>query len=395
MKIVLYDGPEWKDLLPLTFTKPVAGLRIGIDTIREKWEAALNTECLIKTQDYLQAIHPVATSDDFLFINASYIPHPVLTDHILSIRHNQSLAISGQVIAYRTDSFHVASSEAEQFEIISISAPEDVIHICYPWDIFSNNNRVLQQDFDRITSGRVSAPISPTNRLLGERIFLEEGAIVECCNINTTTGPVYLGKNSMIMEGANIRGGLALCEESIVKMGAKLYGASTFGPHCKVGGEVNNSIFQGFSNKGHEGYLGNSVIGEWCNFGADTNASNLKNTYKKVKIYNYRQNISIDSGLLFLGLIMGDHSKSGINTMFNTGTVVGVFANIFGTGFPPGHIPSFSWGGAEHMEPYQFEKAIEVAEAVMSRKNQHLTPEYKAILRHIYDNTHHQIYSSN
>ncbi len=390
MKIVLYDGPEWEDLLPLTFTRPVADLRIGIDTIREKWEATLNTACLIKTQDYLQISHPADTSQDYLFINSSYIPHPSLTESILKIKSHQSLRIDGHIIAYRAGSFHTPLSAAEGFEALNVKLPEGIIHIRYPWDIFSNNHNVLQQDFDRITAGRDSAPISTTNRVIGDKIFLEEGASVECSNLNATTGPIYLSKDSMIMEGANIRGGLALCEDSIIKMGAKIYGASTFGPHCKIGGEVNNCIFQGYSNKGHEGYLGNSVIGEWCNFGADTNASNLKNTYKKIKPYNYRQNSAIDSGLIFLGLIMGDHSKTGINTMFNTGTVVGVFANIFGSGFPPTHIPSFSWGGAEHTEQYQFEKAMEVAREVMKRKHSDLTPEYEAILRHIFDATRHQ-----
>lgn len=390
MKIVLYDGPEWEDLLPLTFTRPVADLRIGIGTIREKWEAALNTTCLIRTQDYLQPGHPAETSQDYLFINSSYIPNPSLTDSILRIKSGQSLRIDGQIIAYRADAFNYKLSDVIEFEPLDVNLSEDIIHIRYPWDIFSNNQEVLNRDFENITAGRISAPISTSNRVMGDRIFLEEGANVECCNLNTLTGPIYLGKNSMIMEGSNIRGGLALCEGSIIKMGAKIYGASTFGPHCKIGGEVNNCVFQGYSNKGHEGYLGNSVIGEWCNFGADTNASNLKNTYKKIKPYNYRQNSDIDSGLLFLGLIMGDHSKTGINTMFNTGTVVGVFANIFGSGFPPTHIPSFSWGGTEHTEQYQFEKAMEVAREVMKRKHSDLTPEYEAILRHIFDATQHQ-----
>lgn len=391
MNVVLFDGPEWEDLLPLTYTRPVAGLRIGIDTILDKWNAALNTECQIWTRDYLQDFYPLSASGDCLMINAAYLPNTFLADSVLLLEEGQRLEVNGKVVAARRvfgkDILFSPEAPGQDLHPIPVLTHEIIHHIAYPWHLFTLNDAVLRQDFARLTRNRTSESLSGTNRIIGEDIFAEKGAKAECSIINTTTGPVYLGADSEIMEGAIIRGGLALCEGSSVKMGAKLYGANTFGPHCKIGGEVTNSIFQEFSNKGHDGYLGNSVIGAWCNFGADTNSSNLKNNYKKVRIFNLRTGTMVDSGQQFLGIIMGDHSKTGINTMFNTGTVVGVSSNIFGAGFPPTHIPSFAWGGGDRFETYQVGKAIEVAAAVMARRNVSLTDEYKTLLRYLFDHT--------
>jgi UDP-N-acetylglucosamine diphosphorylase/glucosamine-1-phosphate N-acetyltransferase len=257
------------------------------------------------------------------------------------------------------------------------------------WDIFSKNGDAIKADFDLITRGRTSQPLSTSNTVIGDakQIFLEEGAIVEASILNTNAGPIYIAKDSEIMEGSVVRGPFSLGEHAALKLSTKIYGPTTVGPHSKVGGEVNNSVIFAYSNKGHDGFLGNSVIGEWCNLGADTNNSNLKNNYGNVKLYNYAQDKMIDTGLQFCGLIMGDHSKCGINTMFNTGTVVGVGANIFGGGFPPTHIPSFSWGGADGMEEYKFDKMIETANRVYARRNLTVDAVEKDILEKVFKNT--------
>ena len=254
------------------------------------------------------------------------------------------------------------------------------------WDIFSKNGAAIKADFDLITKNRTSAPIpEKTVAFNSEAIFIEEGAKLPLCVLNATDGPIYIGKNAEIMEGSMVRGPFALCEESTLKMGTKIYGSTTVGPHSKVGGEVNNSVFFGYSNKGHDGFLGNSVIGEWCNLGADTNNSNLKNNYAEVRLWSYETENFAKTGLQFCGLMMGDHSKCGINTMFNTGTVVGVSANIFGSGFPRNFIPSFSWGGAKGFTTYLTSKAFEVAKVVMLRRGIELSEQESAILEHVFE----------
>ena len=391
MDVILFDGPEWEDLLPLTYTRPIAALRIGIDTIEDKWNAALKVKSQILTQGHIQPKYTVYTSDDYLMINAANLPTPFLVDAVMNLEPQQQLIINGDFVAVRRAVAFNAGKSAEELnrdlEKVSITSTEPLLHIRYPWDIFLLNDRVMREDFKRLTRHRISAPISPRNQIIGDQIFAEENVQIECAILNSVTGPIYLGSDSEIMEGSLIRGGLALGSGSTIKMGAKLYGANTFGPHCKIGGEVTNSVFQGYSNKGHDGYLGNSVIGEWCNFGADTNSSNLKNNYKKVSIYNHRLDSMIDSGQQFLGLIMGDHSKTGINTMLNTGTVIGVSANVFGAGFPPTFIPSFSWGNGDPMETYQPEKAIEVAEAVMSRRGIEMSQIEKDLMTSVFQLT--------
>jgi len=391
MDVILFDGPEWEDLLPLTYTRPVAGLRIGIDTIEEKWNAALDTKCQILTQAYIQPKYLVLPSEDYLMINAAYLPSTFLTDAVKNLKPYQKLIVNGDIIAVRSSvGFDLGKSAEDldrELEKISITSSSSLIHIQYPWHLFQYNDIVLKEDFKRLTHQRASATISSTNQLFGDQIFIGKNVKVEGAILNSLTGPIYLDDNSEVMEGSMIRGGLALGEGSSIKMGAKLYGANTFGPHCKIGGEVTNSIFQGYSNKGHDGYLGNSVIGEWCNFGADTNSSNLKNNYKKVSIYNHRTDTMINSGQQFIGLIMGDHSKTGINTMLNTGTVVGVSANIFGSGFPPTHVPSFTWGNDVNPDTYLLDKALEVAEAVMARRNFRLSDEDKEMLTAVFELT--------
>ncbi len=388
MNIILFDGPERANLLPLTFTRPVADLRCGILTLREKWERRSGLTTTTLTEEYLSPKWPVVEAEENILINGSICATDELFEAIRSLANHEVLRAKpqtdeeGMLIACKTDLQGMEEGAIEKMKSVYFDAP--FVHIQYPWDLFSNNAVELENDFNLLTEGRESAPISSTNTLIGERIFLEEGASVEASTLNSTNGPIYIGSGATIMEGSLIRGGLALCDHSTLKMGAKIYGATTVGPHSKVGGEVNNSILIGYSNKGHDGFLGNSVIGEWCNLGADTNNSNLKNNYAEVKVWSYTDNRFIPTGLQFCGLIMGDHSKSGINTMFNTGTVVGVSANIFGGGFPRNFIPSFSWGGAGGMTDFKLAKAEEVAERVMERRNISFDEKERAILEHLY-----------
>ncbi len=388
MNIILFDGPERSNLLPLTFTRPVADLRCGILTLREKWERRSGLTTTTLTEEYLSTKWPVVEVEENVLINGSICATDELFEAIRSLENHEVLRAKsdtdeeGILIACKTDLQGMEEGAVESMKSVYFEGP--FVHIQYPWDLFSNNALELENDFNLLTEGRASAPISATNTLIGDRIFLEEGASAEASTLNSTTGPIYLGAEATIMEGSIVRGGLALCDHSTLKMGAKIYGATTVGPHSKVGGEVNNSILIGYSNKGHDGFLGNSVIGEWCNLGADTNNSNLKNNYAEVKVWNYPAGRFIPTGLQFCGLIMGDHSKSGINTMFNTGTVVGVSANIFGGGFPRNFIPSFSWGGAGGMTDFKLGKAEEVAERVMERRSVPFDDMERAIFEHLY-----------
>ena len=385
MSIVLFDGAGHKNLQPLTFTRPVAYLRIGILTIQEKWNKYLNQECSVRTKDYLTQKFNGLDTESELGINAGLLPTPDLAETILDLKNNQILMKNGEVLAIKP----LPSSDANMEKILKgsllLEYDLEVEIVRRPWDIFKLNGSELEKDFSILTNERESEPLHESNTLIGdeEDVFIEEGAVVHAAILNTLEGPIYIGKDAEIMEGAMIRGSFALCDNATVKMGAKIYGPTTIGPHSKVGGEVGNSVIQGFSNKGHDGYVGNSVIGEWCNLGADTNTSNLKNNYSEVRVWSYNEEEAIPSGEQFCGLIMGDHSKSSINTMFNTGTVVGVCANVFDGGFPPKHVPSFSWGGKDAIEKFKLEKAYEVAERVMSRRKIEFTSEDKAILKHI------------
>ncbi len=371
MNYILFDPPGTREnLLPLTFTRPVSEIRTGILKIHDKWEKILQSPCSWHTQPYLSEKYPAEYGDMNLLINGSVLPDQSIADKIQSLSVGEALISGDKILALAMDRKAAENFAPEQVaDFQKIIYEQDFRKIDFPWDIFRQNGDALESDFDLLTKNRKSADLSETNTLLGSgKIFLEEGAKVESSSLNTSSGPIYIGKNAEIMEGSLIRGPFALCDNSTLKMGAKIYGPTTIGPHCKVGGEVNNSIFFGYSNKAHDGFLGNSVIAEWCNLGADTNNSNLKNNYTQVKLWNYPKNRFTSSGLVFCGLIMGDHSKCGINTMFNTGTVVGVNANIFGSGFPRNFIPSFSWGGAQGFSTYQLNKALEVASEVMKRR---------------------------
>ena len=388
MQVILFDQPDFhQQLLPLTYTRPISELRIGILTIKEKWEKRLNTSIAYLTADYLSTKYPLTVDTDNLLINASVVANDQITAEIQSIGQNQVLVKGDVVIAARLSAVDVEAFDiTTSFKGKRIEAKSNFILVTRPWHIFEHNGIALQNDFDYLTAGRVSEPISDTNRVAGaENIFLEAGASVEFSILNATTGPIYIGKNAQIMENSTVRGSLAMAEHSVLKMGAKIYGPTTLGPHCKVGGEVSNSVLTGYSNKGHEGYLGNSVLGEWCNLGADTNTSNLKNNYQPVKLWDYTTGRFGNTGLQFCGLIMGDHSKCGINTMFNTGTVVGVSANIYGAGFPRNYIPSYSWGGASGFSTYRFDKAMETAKIMMARRKVELDETELAILKYVFD----------
>ena len=389
MNYILFDDHSWDQLLPLTFTRPVSELRVGILKIREKWEKFLNAGTSILTRDYLQHKFPVHYDTDNILINSSLLPCPSIVNKITGLKTGQSIIHHNRIIAIRLSGDKAnAFNYFPEFIRDKSDTTEELQFIDRPWDIFTFNGAEIQNDLQLITKNRKSAGLSNTiNVISPEDIFVEEGFKAEFITINASTGPVYLGMNSEIMEGSVIRGPFALCENSVIKSAAKIYGSTTVGPNSTAGGEIKNSVIQGFSNKSHDGFLGDSVLGEWCNIGADSNNSNLKNNYADVKLWSYPDGKFINTGLQFCGLIMGDHSKCGINTMFNTGTVVGVNANIFGSGFLRNFIPSFSWGGPQGFTVYSISKALEVAEIVMSRRKVPLNETDRNILMHVFNLT--------
>jgi UDP-N-acetylglucosamine diphosphorylase/glucosamine-1-phosphate N-acetyltransferase len=389
MNYILFDDHSWEQLLPLTFTGPVSAVRVGILTIREKWEKNLGSEVSALCQDYLSDKYPVNIERENILINSGLLPSPEIIQQISQLKSNEALISEGRILAVKLDRQRINNFNFKnQGGLIPTEINFIPRLINHPWHIFQMNGEEIKNDFALVTNGRRSAPLSKTLNLLNpENIFAEEGFKAEFATINASTGPVYLGMNSEIMEGSLIRGPFALCENSVLKMASKIYGPTTIGPGSKAGGEINNSVIFGNSNKAHDGFLGNSVIGEWCNIGADSNNSNLKNNYAEVKLWSYKEEKFINTGLTFCGLIMGDHSKCGINTMFNTGTVVGVNANIFGSGFPRNFVPSFSWGGAHGLSTFTIPKAFDVAEKVMGRRNLILDDKEKAILMAIYKKT--------
>lgn len=382
MTINLFDDASWMSLRPLTFTRPVADLRIGILTIAEKWAKHLKADFGFHTQDYL-SIKYAPKPDANLFINGSVCPDEALLNAVINLKAGEALCKKDIVVAYIADRHDFETVKS----LKQIEYAGDFIHIVYPEHIFGHNPAEIRKDFKLLTEGRSSAKLSGTNQLLGDDIFLEEGAKAECSVFNTTYGPIYIGKNAEVWEGSLIRGSFALCDNSSIKMGAKIYSGTTIGPNSRAGGEINNAVIWGNSAKGHEGYLGNSVMGEWCNIGADTNNSNLKNNYAEVKLYDYESRKMRNTNLQFCGLIMADHAKSGINTMFNTGTVVGVSANVFGGGLPPNHISDFSWGGGNSFEAYKLDKMLETTEKVFARKNLPLGEVDKDIIAKIFELT--------
>jgi len=385
MNYILFDGDVRNSLLPFTYTRPVADIRIGILTIREKWEKYLGNTTTTITEEYLEAKYPMVELVENVLINASYLPTKSLVEQVTNLSKNQAIFNGEEVIAFFTSD----SQEDVDFKLYDqIEFRDELLQIKNTWDIFSLNDLAIQADFDLITQEQTSQPIPEGVQVINKgNIFIEEGAIVLLSSLNASNGPIYIGKDAEIMEGCSVRGPLAMCENSVLKMGTKVYGATTLGPFCKVGGEIKNSVLFGYSSKGHEGFLGDSVVGEWCNIGADTNTSNLKNNYAEVKLCNYQMEKFTKTGLQFCGLMMGDHSKCAINTMFNTGTVVGVSTNIFGSGFPRNFVPSYSWGGAASFSTYQLKKVIEVARVVMKRRDIFLSEVDENILQHVFDET--------
>lgn len=392
MNYILFDDDSRANLLPFTFTRPVADIRIGILTIREKWEKMLGSTTSTITQDYLSNKFPVVLAQDNVLINGSVLPNANIVNEINKLQANSKLMSGEVVVAVRIDGTLLNEALKNNVPLSKLDVRKHNCDFSFDkisnnWEIFQKNGTALEADFELLTKGRKSQKISETNTVIGDRIFLEEGAKVECAILNTTTGPIYIGKDAEIMEGSVVRGGLALCEGAGLKLSTKIYGPTTIGPHSKVGGEVNNCVIFGYSNKGHDGFMGNSVLGEWCNLGADTNTSNLKNNYGNVKVWSYSTKTMVDTGNQFCGMMMGDHSKSGINTMFNTGTIVGVCANIFGGDFPSKFIPSFSWGGAKGFDTFNLDKAYEVAERMMERRHVPFTADDKAILKTVFEQT--------
>ena len=382
MNYILFDGPNRAALLPFTYTRPVADIRIGIMTIREKWELYLGVTTTTVTEDYLSDKYPMVEMEQNIMINASYIPNEALVNQIKNLKENQAIFDGDTMVAF----YSLEDQEIDFNTFKTVKLKGTLLKVETTWDIFSKNGEAIEADFKLLTANRISAPIpEQTVAFNSEAIFIEDGAVLPLCVLNATNGPIYIGKNTEIMEGSMVRGPFALCEGSTLKMGTKIYGPTTVGPYSKVGGEVNNSVFFGYSNKGHDGFLGNSVIGEWCNLGAGTNNSNLKNNYAEVRLWSYETENFAKTGLQFCGLMMGDHSKCGINTMFNTGTVVGVSANIFGSGFPRNFIPSFSWGGAKGFSTYRTTKAFEVAVEVMKRRDFEFSTQESAILEHVFE----------
>ena len=383
MNVILFDDPTLrKALLPFTYTRPLSAIRVGILTIAEKWEKRLGTEVSYKTEAYLQKKYPVVSTLNNLMINGAVCPDELLVDTVKSLPDGYYLVKGNFLIAARNPDDEMTTQNTIEYE-------SQLTVIDHPWRVFRENADQLKRDFKLITHGRKSFPITDKYTAVygEENIFVEEGVTILAAVLNAESGPIYLGKNSIIQEGVVIRGAFALCENAQINMGAKLRGDTTVGPFSKVGGEISNTVFFGNSNKAHDGYLGNSVIGEWCNLGAGTNSSNLKNNYDTVKLWSHAENSFKNTGLQFCGLMMGDHSKSGISTMFNTGTVVDVCANIFGGGFPPTYIPSFAWGGAHGFTIYKIEKALETINKVMSRRNADFSEDDKDILLHLFKET--------
>jgi UDP-N-acetylglucosamine diphosphorylase/glucosamine-1-phosphate N-acetyltransferase len=385
MNYILFDGTVRNALLPFTFTRPVADIRVGILTIREKWEKYLGATTTTLTEEYLMEKYPMVEMEQNIMINASFLPNAKLVSLIQNLVTNQAVVFGEEIVAFHTNDTQ-EEVDFDQYDCVVYDG--DLIQIENTWDIFSKNDRAIREDFELLTADRVSQPIPKSvNVIAPENIFIEAGAKLEFVTLNAATGPIYIGTNAEIMEGSVIRGPFALCESGRVKLATKVYGATTVGPHSVIGGEVNNSVLFGYSNKGHDGFLGNSVLGEWCNIGADSNNSNLKNNYEEVRLWSYETEGFAKTGLQFCGLMMGDHSKCGINTMFNTGTVVGVSANIFGAGFPRNFVPSYSWGGASGFSTYITSKAFQTAKIVMARRNVEFTEQDVAILTHVFEET--------
>jgi UDP-N-acetylglucosamine diphosphorylase/glucosamine-1-phosphate N-acetyltransferase len=390
MNIIIFDDSARSRLLPFAYTRPVADIRCGIMTMRERWEYFTGATTATLTAAYLQDVFTLETGSDNIFINGSVFATAIMWDAVKALNPGEKLVKEGVLVAFRCAemNFDFATLSSFTATLTKKQYPHPLYRINHKWDIFSQNDRAIREDYKILTAGKTTAAIPANVTVSGTELFIEEGGIIGAGTIiNANAGPVYIAKDAEILEGVMIRGPLALGSHAVIKMGAKIYGATTIGPGSKVGGEINNAVFFANSNKAHDGYLGNAVIGEWCNLGADTNCSNLKNNYDEVQVWEEHENKMVKTGLIFCGLLMGDHSKCGINTMFNTGTVVGVSCNIYGGGFPDKFIPSFSWGGSESMTVHRIDKALETANRVMGRRNKRLSASEEQMYQQIFDDT--------
>lgn len=393
MNYILFDDYSRNNLLPLTFTRPVCDIRFGILTIREKWEKMMGIVTSTLTEEFLSEKFPIIKGASNILINGSVCPTPTLIEEIQSLMPNEAIIGTDSIIA-----LHVLAEDLDKIGegdtegIIEKATRSEILKISYPWDLLSQNHQAIVNDFNLLTAGRVSEPIPDWVKVTApENVFIEKGAQLENVILNASEGPIYIGENVQVMDGARLRGAVAVIDSAIVKMGTNIYGATTIGPHVKVGGEIENSILLAYSNKPHHGYLGHSVIGKWCNLAAGTTVANLNNTYRNVRAWNYSQERFIDTGMQFLGLIMGDHSKTGINTMFNTGSVVGVNSNIFGSGYQRNFVPSFVWGGPTGFNSYDINKALEVANYVYKRRGLDFDQSERNLLSNVYNMTFNNI----
>ena len=380
MKIVLVDT-NWKKFLPVSFTRPVSQLRCGILKINEKWEKQLGFHSVAMSEEYLNKKYFQDFEGSTIIINSKVLPCEELIKSIKALSNKQILTANGTWLAIKSES-------GFSQEIWKHSTPlmynGELTFIEAWWDLYKYNGQEIENDFKLLTEGRETKPLSTSNNLIGpkNKVFIEEGAYIEGATLNTKTGSIYIGKNTEVMEGSVIRGGFSVLDNSKIKLGAKIYGPTSIGPKCRVGGEVKNSIIQGFSNKSHDGYLGNSVLGEWINLGADTNCSNLKNTFSNAKVWDYETNQLKNSQEMFIGCCIGDYSKTGINTMINTASVIGVNANVFGAGFPAKRVSSFTWGDNE---AYLFNKAWETNCNIALMEGEELEQADKLILKNIHE----------
>ena len=388
--IILFDDKVAREnLLPLSFTRPVADMRFGIMTIRQKWEKALAGNYSYLTVEYLSTKYAKSIAAENVFIAGNVCPDSELVAMIEAMKEGDAITSDKGLVAFCGS---LTDFECRQWRN-ETRLRHTPLAINMLYDIFLNNGKALEQDFKVLTAGRKSAPLSKTNTVVGDAvaadgtplIFVEEGAVVEAAVLNVVNGPIYIGRDAEVMEGSCIRAPFALCDHAVVNMGARIYGATTIGPYCKVGGELNNVVMIGYSNKAHDGFLGNAVIGEWCNLGGGTTASNLKNDYTEIKLWNYPAHRFLRTGLQFCGLIMGDHSKTGINCMFNTATVVGVGVNIHGAGFPRNFVASFSEGSSAGFTDVSLAKFFDIAERMMARRKVELTETDREIFNSIYN----------
>ncbi len=388
MQIILFDTSALRGrFYPLSYTKPFAAFQMGIFSMKEWWEKMTGKQVSLLTEDYLQPGYPLPENEWVYFVNAGLLPNRNIWNEIQNLQEGDLLkAREGQLLAAKAN-----FDENEKLAFLQINYSErkvetDYIFIERPYQLLQNHARAIEEQFELIMQGKNSQKISSTNNIIApENIFLEEGVQMEYVSLNASEGKIYIGKNALIMEGSMIRGAFALGENSVVKMGTKIYGATSTGKKCALGGEIKNTIFNHFSNKAHDGYLGDSIIGNWCNFGAGTSNSNIKNTANEVGVYDYFSKSMVAAGKKF-GLLMGDYSRLAINSSINTGTSIGVCCNVFGDGLLPKHIPNFSWGISNQNSKYQIEKAMQHIQNWMALKAEKLSDWEIQTLQHIFDN---------